>query len=105
MKHFKAELNTMGIMIAIEFKVYNNRVYMNSNNPMMRANFIKFMENQAVEAMKKDGQEPIPIKQSNNSTWVEMTMPFADEESSEQTIVDKFKKDLKKANMKVTMIK
>jgi len=105
MKHIKAESSAMGVYILVEFKVFNNRVYINSNNPMVRANFIKFMEDQAVEAMKKNGEDPIPLKQSNKSSWVELTMPYPDEEDSEQLIIDKLKEDLEKANLKTTIIK
>ena len=105
MKHIKGEMSLMGQYILVEFKIFLNRVYINSNNPMVRSNFIKFMENQAAEAMKKNGEDAMPIKQSNNSTWVEITLPYPEEEASEQIIVDKMKDDLEKANMKVTIIK
>ena len=101
MRHIIAQM--MGVVV--EFKIFGNRVWIQSNNEMVKQQFIKFLDTKGKEIAAEQGGELPMIETDERTQWVKVTLPYEDNETSENLITDKFKIDLEKSGLGVKELK
>lgn len=97
MRHIVAQM--MGVIV--EFKIFGNRVWIQSNNEMVKQQFIKFIDSKGKEMAKEQGGEIPMIETDERTSWVKVTLPYENNQESENLITDKFKIDLEKSGLGV----
>lgn len=97
MKKIKGEM----LGVSVEFQIFGNRIYLKSNNPMVEANFIKFLD----DTYKKspEAATAIVVDKNNKSEWICMeNKAEKDDAEAERKVFKTLVDGLTKAGMKVT---
>ena len=98
MRHLIAQM----MNVTVEFKIFGNRIWINSNNPMVKEQFVKFIETKGKE-MAKGNESALPsVERDSRTDWLKVTMAYPETKETENMLAEKFKADLIKSGMGVT---